>query len=917
MQEQTAQTVSRILGREPELALLTDFLSQAGAHRAFLVTGEAGIGKTTIWEAGISDARERGFRILSARPSDVETQLSFTALADLLDEVGADALAGIPPPQRRALEVALLRAEPRDAPPDQRAIALGFLNALRQLAEQQPLLVAIDDVQWLDRASAHALTFAIRRLSGVQARFLLAKRSGTSSSLVDVFEPGEVRQLEINSLSSGALRRLLFERLDLSLTRRVLRQVTESAQGNPLLALELGRAIAEHGPPAFGAELSVPERLEDILGARVSKLRSPVRKALMAVALCSTLRIEELEAVADVAAIQEAADNGLLVIEGDSARAAHPLLAAAAMRHSRVHERREVPLALAGAIVGEQLRATLLAVATTRPDAALSATIAAAAADAARRGAGNQAVYLAEHALRLIPAGSTERYERLLALAQYLTVVGDEDNRVVDLLAPELASWAPGTAKARAFMQLAHTAPSYDEIKHYQTMALVESEPDPGLHATVVAAMCEYEMVIRLQQIGDAERRMDEALANIHEVDPHARRLALHTLAWARSLRGASIDDVCERFHASPADNLYVGEMPDRVAAQRHVWRGEADQARGLIARLLTHADGWGQGNAYALLRLHLCELELRLGAWAAAEDILVEWEESSDRDTVVWPMYERCRALLAAGRGLPLDAERWAALTIERTEETGMRWDLLEVLRARGIAALFVGEPERAAASLRVVWEHTVREGIDDPGAFPAAPDLVEALVDLGELDEARAVTARLRELSEQQKHPWGLATTMRCEALILLRSAPDDAARQELADAADAYGMLGLRFDRARCLLALGRAERRLKKRAAARASLEQAAAAFEEIGADGWAEQASSELDRVGARPPQPQGTLSPAEQRVVTLAIEGLANKEIAAALHVSVHTVEVHLSHAYSKLGVRSRSQLAGRLAGNS
>jgi DNA-binding CsgD family transcriptional regulator len=197
----------------------------------------------------------------------------------------------------------------------------------------------------------------------------------------------------------------------------------------------------------------------------------------------------------------------------------------------------------------------------------------------------------------------------------------------------------------------------------------------------------------------------------------------------------------------------------------------------------------------------------------------------------------------------------------------------------------------------------------------FPVAPDLVEALTELGKWGEAQAVTDRLRRLSEEHDHPWGLATTRRCAALVQLASRSDgEEAATELAEAAKAYGALGLRFDRARSLLSLGRAQRRLKKWGAARDSLEQAAAEFDELGSPGWAEQARSERARVGGRRPQATGELTPAERRVVELAADGLANKEIARDLFVSVRTVEVHLKHAYAKLGIRSRTQLARRLS---
>jgi DNA-binding CsgD family transcriptional regulator len=259
-------------------------------------------------------------------------------------------------------------------------------------------------------------------------------------------------------------------------------------------------------------------------------------------------------------------------------------------------------------------------------------------------------------------------------------------------------------------------------------------------------------------------------------------------------------------------------------------------------------------------------------------------------------------------------DAERWIGEAIAAAAATGVSWDRLEVLRARGMVALLAHEPGQAAESLHPVWEHTRREGVDEPGAFPVAPDLVEALVEVGEREEALAVADRLRALAELQEHPWGLATATRCSSLVDLGSITyDEAAAAGLTDAARDYEQLGLRFDQARTLLELGRAQRRHRKWASARRSLEHAARFFGEIGSEVWAEEAHSELVRVG-RTPMRAGELTAAERRVADLAADGLTNKEIAQSLFVSVHTVEVHLTHAYAKLGIRSRAQLAQALS---
>jgi DNA-binding CsgD family transcriptional regulator len=414
-------------------------------------------------------------------------------------------------------------------------------------------------------------------------------------------------------------------------------------------------------------------------------------------------------------------------------------------------------------------------------------------------------------------------------------------------------------------------------------------------------------VLIRVERIRDAESLAREAVS----VDgPQGR--ALHSLSWALALQGRDVSHLCEHDPIMSAPVLRTLTSPKRALSRRLVWRGELDRARDVLTELLSLADERGEAYSYALLRLHACQLELRIGDCVAAGPLLDEWGESSD--PLMWPMYERSHALLAAARGLPGEAVSWGEKTIALAERTGARWDWLEARRAIGLAELLRQEPARAADSLRAVWEHTQREGVDEPGVFPVAPDLVEALVNVGELDEAQETTDRLRALSEVQEHPWGLVSGTRCEALIRLATGYDETAAADLAEAAAGYGKLGLRFDHARTLLSLGRAQRQSRKWAAARASLEQAASTFEELGSPGWADAARSEVARVGARRPRAAGELTESEQRVAQLAADGLSNKEIASRLFITVRTVEVHLKHAYAKLGIHSRTQLAGRLS---
>jgi DNA-binding CsgD family transcriptional regulator len=906
--------LTAIVGREAELSVVDQFLAADRSPRVLVLTGGPGIGKTTLWDAGVDLGRERGLRVLAARASGADTRLSFAVLIDLLDTIGDEELAALPPPQRRALEVALYRAEPTETPPEAHAIALGVLNVLRSLAARRPLLVAVDDVQWLDRASEDALAFAVRRLAGEPAAFLLARRPGPPSDVERALETKALERLELRPPSLGAIRRILSERLGLALPRHVLRRLYDSTLGNPLFALELGRKVMEDGLPAIGEDLPVPDAVEDLLGTRVAGLPDSVRRVLLAVALSPTLRVGQLASLAEPDALDAAVEAGVLAVDGDHVRASHPLLAAAALRHSHPAERRELHGDLAGIVAEGELRTRHLALAAARPVAELAATVAAAAASASHRGAPQAAVELAEHALRLTPPDHPDRHARMLELGGYLVFAG-EKRRVTDLLRPQVQSFPSGAMRAQAFLLLTSgEIRGNDDIQRYLEQALAESGSDARARASVLADMAENVAAVRIERIAEAEAWALEALPATPGAEPDLERRALYALAWTRSLRGRAIDDLWERFRAASPVAFYIAYSPERVAGQRLVWRGEIAEARVVLSRQLAEADERGEPSSYALQRLHLCELELRAGEWDAAERRIDEWGESGDRDLLHWPMYERCRALLAAGRGLPDEARRWGTEANARAQSSGVRWDELEARRALGTAELLVHEADAAAEWLRWVWEYTERAGVRDPGAFPVAPELVEALLELGELDEARAVTARLEQVAEQQDHPWARATARRCAALAALALVYDEAAVADAEQAVADYPRLGLRFDAARSLFALGRAQRRSRKWGAARDTLERAAAAFDEMGSPGWADAARSELERVGARRPSQAGELTPTERRVADLAVQGLANKEIAQALVVSVSTVEFHLSNTYAKLGIRSRAQLAGRLA---
>jgi DNA-binding CsgD family transcriptional regulator len=897
-----------LVAREREVAALEAVLAEG--RGGLVLQGEPGIGKTSLWELGLTIGREQGFRVLSARPGEAESGLSFAALSDLLDEVGDDELAVLPAPQRHALGVALYREEPTGDLAGPHPVSLGLLGTLRSLSSRQPVLVAVDDVQWLDRASDDALAYAVRRLAADPVTVLLARRPGTRSAVEGALT-GE-HQVRVDGISLGATRHVLADRLGLRLPHHVLRRVYDVTLGNPFFALEVGRVLARRDLDTLGEDVPVPDHVEDLLGLRIADLEPVVRRVLLALALDADLRVGQLERLCGRDGLDRAVEEGVVVTDGERVRPSHPLLAAAANRQAPDASRRDLHRALADVVGDEQHRVHHLARATLGEDDRLAERLAAASRSAAARGAARLAVELGSHALRLTPTRSPHRVTRLLELGRLLVVAG-ERQWLTDLLTGEADALPTPADRVGAHLLLMQGAvPGNDGIRRHLDRALQHAGDDPGLRARVLVEMAENDAVVAVTQVARADERAAEAVALGGA--PEAHRHALTALAWTSALRGRPVDDLCRRHRALSEHRVTVAQRPERIAAQRLVWRGEVEPAHALLETLRAEAGDAAEPSSYALVRLHLCELWLRTGASREAQLLLDEWGSSADDRLLSWPMYERCRALLAAGRGDQEDARRWASTALARAETTGVEWDRLEVERALGLVALLAKDWPEAVGHLGAVWDHTEREGVLDPGAFPVAPDLVEALVEGEDLARARSVTRRLSAQARDQQHPWALAGARRSAALLGLATAYDAGAAGELDAVARTYAELGLAHEGARTLLASGRAARRARKWGAARDALERAVDGFDATGSPGWAAEARSELSRVGARRPTSPGLLTATERRVAALAVAGLANKEIARTLVVTVNTVEFHLRNVYAKLGIRSRMQLAGRLA---
>ncbi|HEV2360640.1 MAG TPA: LuxR C-terminal-related transcriptional regulator, partial [Acidimicrobiales bacterium] len=784
--------------------------------------------------------------------------------------------------------------------------------------KRAPLLVAVDDVQWLDEATLDSLRYAARRLHG-SARFLLTKRPRSRSDLERVLQPTGIEHVEVAGMSVGAIGRVLSDRSGINLPWRTLRRVHESSQGNPLFALELGRILADGAAQGLAGELPLPELAEDVFRARIEESSESARRILLASALSGGVNELELASLVDHLAIDDAVASGVVTRDGSRIRPAHPMLAAAVRKGASATERHSIHLQLASVATDPILKALHVSVATTGHDPAGAEVATTGAALAVASGRILEAIQLATHAVRLTPPGGDERVARVLALAGFQLRAG-QLQQARTFLESELHQLPAGRAKALAHLLLHDTGGDRAARDFRITSALAEAGSEPQVHSLAYAARAGDSIVGWVEGVDEAAAWAQTALEACPPSDAGVADRVKTTLAWARILQGRPIDDLAD---ADGTDGRSLG-VPDsivRIVAVRLAFRGQYEGARELLSGLLARANERGELLFISMIELHLCEVELRAGHVTEAERLVEDLEE-----LLVWEGRDgplnyatRLRSLIAAVRGDPVDAARLGrAVLAKRSDQIGLGspgWDRLETLRALGVAALFDRDVDGAIDDLREVWEHTIREHVEDPGAFPVAGELIDALVAGERFDLAGEVIERLTSVAAEQAHPWAAITARRGDALVRLTMADsylEDAA-EALTAVADSYGSLGLDFDRARSLLSLGLVQRRFKKWAAARASLEAAAALFESGGSTGWAGRAREELERVSGRKSSPSDQLTPTEGRVVGLAANGMSNKEIARELFVSVNTIEGHLSRAYAKLGVRSRGQLANAL----
>jgi len=443
-----------IIGRREELLALGEFLAAVPAGGpALLFEGDAGIGKTALWQEGVRLACERGFRVLTARATHSEIRTAFATVADLFAPALDETLPRLVPVQQCALEIAFLLREPDTAPPERRLIAAGLLSMVRLLAKEGPLVLALDDAQWVDASSADLLRFVLRRLDAEPVGVLATVRGRPVATPFELDRAwAGFRRVSVAPLSVGAIYRLLGDRLGLNLPRPVLVRVHEAVGGNPFFALEVGRGLADGTIRADGVHVSLPGSLRSVVAKRLISLPAQVRETLAAVAALAAPSVTLLVPLArtTVEDIELARERGVLELDGERIRFTHPLLAPVCYEDIPLHRRRVLHRRLADLDLDPEERARHLAIAAAGPDDEIAAALDAAATHALGRGAAQAAAELAERAVALTPPDAVDNINRRrISAAGHCFYAGD-GKKGTAMLEEAVASSRPGPVRGRS-----------------------------------------------------------------------------------------------------------------------------------------------------------------------------------------------------------------------------------------------------------------------------------------------------------------------------------------------------------------------------------------------------------------------------------------------------------------------------------
>ena len=895
-----------LLGRESERLALERLLAEAreGKSGVLALVGEPGIGKTTLLDH-TAEAAE-GMQILRARGVEAEAEIPFAGLAELLRPALA-ALDSIPRPQAAALASALALAPP--SAQDRFAVGAATLSLLSASADEQPLLLLVDDAHLLDGSSSEALLFAARRLLADPIAVVLAVREG-EPSLVD---GSDLRVLRVAGLARGDATQLLAAH---EVTGDVADRLYTTTAGNPLALLELADQADRVAELPTGGPVPISTSISAAFRRRYDELPEETRRLLLLAAAGTSDDLAVLSRAAgslglDLAALDAAVEHELVSVEGGRVDFRHPLARSAVYAEAGAGERRDVHAALAAALPDRDLdrRAWHLAAASVGPNAEAAAALAEAGARASARSAYAAAAAAYEHAARLSPS-EQERAGLIVAAADAAWLAGDSE-RTLRLLAE---ASGPDATYLRGQVAM-RRGPVEDGYRLLVDAAEQAQEPED--------AVVRYAHAVRASfYSGDAAAMMAAAQRAVELADGAASARAEFLSQMAFGVASVAVGDG----HAGIAAARRAVEILERSDELRDdpwllawagwgpLWLREAETGRHLLGRAFDEARTRAALGVLPGMLHVLARDQATTDAWLPAQ---ASYEEAIRLSQETGQFVELAASLaglawLEARQGREQSCRAHADEARRRCAELGLGLYAVWAEQALGDLALTLGRPEEAIDAYGAQRARMDALGLADVDIAPA-PELVEAYLRLGRREEAEHEAAAYVRAAEAKGQPWALARAWRCRGLL----AGDD----ELEACFDAALELHARtpdvFETARTQLVYGARLRRARQRVRAREHLRAAYEAFDRLGAGTWAETASAELAATGEtarrRDVSTLDELTPQELQIALLLAQGKTTREAAAAVFLSPKTVEYHLRHVYRKLGIRSRDELAAAL----